>query len=200
MRLKLRAAFTLIELMIAVAIVSVLAATAIVGFDRYKRETIASERGLIGKTIVEAQIAYYNKPRMGAGGVELESCMLWLNQQPNWTQYTTGVFDWPVDFDFPTIWDSDWNVIGVPTRDRVYYAYWFTNEGTLGSSKGPPGCASASASPGSGGNAKAVRIWGDLDGDNLPSITRIEIHERDDGTLWVSPLVLSPLSVDGWLD
>ncbi len=84
MKLTNNKGFTLIELMIVVAILGILAAVAIPAFVSYMARSKASETSVLLKTLGEAQISFYNKPRYNAAtGAELNKCVLSIALVPD---------------------------------------------------------------------------------------------------------------------
>jgi type IV pilus assembly protein PilA len=67
-RLKLRKGFTLIELMIVVAIIGILAAIAIPAFVKYIKQSKTSETGLNLKTLADGASSYYQADHYDTDG------------------------------------------------------------------------------------------------------------------------------------
>jgi prepilin-type N-terminal cleavage/methylation domain-containing protein len=57
--MKRNRGFTLIEVVVVIAIVGILSATAIPFYNRYRQRTYGSEAQVMVKQIIDAEIAYY---------------------------------------------------------------------------------------------------------------------------------------------
>lgn len=114
--------------MIAVAIVSVLASVAVVGFKQYRESAIRSEAPPIVAAIAKSQIAFYQTPRTN-GTVELDPCFLRLPEMPSWARYVAGQFEFPtpfatgMDLTYDTSFDYAWTLVGLPTGGNVHHYY-----------------------------------------------------------------------------
>jgi prepilin-type N-terminal cleavage/methylation domain-containing protein len=143
------AGFTLIELMVVVAIVGILSSVAIPSFQKFALRTKTSERANIMLRIRQAICDYYvrngqvqtvvgafNPPfgtATGPGSVKRKM----LDNQAGWNVYFTGANN---------------GAIGSEIEGSLYYSYTFSTT--------------------EGGGASAINIWayGDLDGDGVSSI------------------------------
>src|SRR5438874_939019 len=75
---KKNSAFTLVELMIVIAIVGLIACVAIPVFLNYIKQAKLIEGPILLQTISEGEIAFYNSPRAGADGKDFPSGFLKL--------------------------------------------------------------------------------------------------------------------------
>ncbi len=119
MRLKTKG-FTLIELMIVVAILGILAAVAIPAFVNYINRSKTSEISTMFKSMVEGEVGYVQRPRISAAGAELERC--WAAVDTTAKQFPAGApgsakAAWGVN--------QPWafNAIGFSAASPVLYRY-----------------------------------------------------------------------------
>ena len=81
--IKYQSGFTLVELMVVVAIVGVLSAVAIPAFATYIARSKTAEVAEILKSIVDAEVSFFQKPRIDLAGLEQNPCYLAVAQTPN---------------------------------------------------------------------------------------------------------------------
>lgn len=146
MRQRSRAAgFTLVELMVAVAIVGILASMAIPEFHKFQYRSKQSERGLMLTSIERAVEDYWMResryPQDWGGGVS--ALNLWDN--PGWP---------PAPHKRPfrlANWGDHWSRLSLKVEGGLYYDYW--------------GNATAQPAP----QPRTVSLWAesDLDGDRV---------------------------------
>lgn len=130
MRRSRRAGFTLVELMIAVAIVGLLAAVAIPSFQRYMSKTRAAEAGPMLRKIMDGATAYYYTDHVTSAGVQV------VNQFPVATTAwypqvmpTNGRKVYPTPAD-PVAADLEtWNAVRFIITEGVYFHYSFASSG-----------------------------------------------------------------------
>lgn len=161
--------FTLIELMVVVAIVGILAALAIpayIGFVR--RSKIAEATGNLG-AMFQAAASYYDpgdRRNMRTNGVALVSCTVASQSTPN----TPGTTKTQVDFSNL----ASFTAIGFAVADPVYYNYTINGNGV---------CNNAASSTMLG----FVGANGDLDGDGVRSTFRIPYGSDQQNQLLRAP-------------
>lgn len=148
--------FTLVELMIAVAIVGILASIAIPNFNRYVLRSKAAERevirGALRRAIEDYHLRYERFP--GASG---NGSFLFGDYNP---PYPPGVAKRPLE-----IRTTDhWNTLSLQIAGNLYHSYYF-----LGIDEGGTGVAYF-----------FTQIYGDLDGDGQ-LYYQYNYHQRQGG-------------------
>ena len=124
--------FTLIELMIVVAIIGILAAVAIPAFMKYIRRSKTSEATMNLRKIFDSSVSYYNEEHAGRAG-EITPRM-----------FPSTVASTPADADnacdgansrkiTPTsvmFADATWQALNFSVDDPFYFQYEYTSEGS----------------------------------------------------------------------
>ncbi len=171
--------FTLIELMIVVAIIGILAAVAIPAFINYMKRAKTSEASVNLKTITEGAMSYFDAEHGGSG---LSHCL------PGSTVLTPaapitaikkapGALSDDVAGEFGT---DEWKATGWMPSEPFYYHYSW---GTLGAGGACPVVGTATEA-----DVGAATAEGDLDGDSTTSLFERRLSQKD-GQLFAGNIV-----------
>lgn len=143
-----RAAFTLIELMVVVAIIGVLAAIALPAFSVYVRKSRSAEATTNLSAMFKGAAAYYTRELASRGASATASGACTVPSTAGTTPVTPGAQKQRADFS--TV--SQYQAFAFSTPDPVFFAY---------------GITSAGGSCGNTANSNLYTFYaiGDLDGD-----------------------------------
>jgi len=112
---RMRAGFTLVELMIVVVILGILAAVAIPAFTRYvKRSKTSEASGNIAK-VYQGQLTYYQGALERGFSSFVNANSLTPNATPGSAKFTANVAAWNAS--------AEWTAIGFSLDSAHYYAY-----------------------------------------------------------------------------
>ena len=168
MRKKVEAGFTLIELMIVVAIIGVLAAVAIPAFMKYIRKSKTTEAVQGVKKIYEGARSYFMEESNARGSITPLPKQFPNDPAIPTAPALTACCSQPGSkcAPDPTLWtDSSWQALKFSMDDPHYYAYTYDGSGTETAS------------------VFSARANGDLDCDNTYSTFEMVGSIQPDGTV-----------------
>lgn len=172
--LKKKSGFTLIELMIVVAIIGILAAIAVPAFIGYVRRSKTSEAGAQLKNLFTAAAGYYNDERWSMRGVETmagvvaaSACTVAAAESSNMAGQEKTVVDWTMEAE-------SFRDIGFAIADPIYYQYAIV--GSMDQ------CGHAANT-----NLYSFQARGDLNGDGNTSLFEISAGSSSQNELMRSP-------------
>ena len=174
--LKLRKGFTLIELMIVVAIIGILAAIAIPAFIKYVKQSKTSEAGLNLKTMGDGAASYYQVDHYTTAGLPVAD-----KQFPTpdgalgtttFTRHPTAVPDGTKAAQDLTAWAAEpWKSLKFSISKAHYYRYSYNS---TNSTAGPDNFSSFAE--------------GDLDGDETTSKFKLLGSTDVSGEIQLTPV------------
>jgi len=167
--MKKNQGFTLIELMIVVAIVGILAAIAIPAFISYAKRSKTSEAPENLRSLFTHEQTYYNQERVAQGLVATSSahCVV-ANAGP--------LPATPTDQKQQFVPAGSFTALGFTIGDPVYYSYQIAN------ATAACGVVNTGTTPVYNNQAK-----GNLDADGTQSFFELAVGANADGELWKAP-------------
>ena len=169
--------FTLIELMIVVAIIGILAAIAIPAFINYVKRSKTSEAGANLKSLFQGAAAYYDSENWGQGMVTVggtaaasTNCTVGNAVQDGAPGNAKRVIDWGTETNA-----AEFAALNFAPADPIYFDY-----NVLSAS---PGCGNTAGNT----NVYTFQANGDLDGDGTLSTFKLAAGTNNDNALYRAP-------------
>ncbi len=172
--------FTLIELMIVVAIIGILAAIAIPAFINYVKRSKTSEAGANLKSLFQGAAAYYDSENWGQGmvtaGASAAASTHCTVDDADPSSYTASEAKFVVDWQSETV-AASYTALNFAPADPLYYEYHVTEEDGTGN------CGTAASQT----DTYVFTANGDLDGDGAESTFEMAAGTNPDNALYRAP-------------
>jgi type IV pilus assembly protein PilA len=171
--LQKKSGFTLIELMIVVAILGILAALAVPAFIGYIRRSKTGEATQMLNSMFKSASSYYSQERQPQGITQIVTSHCTVDNAVQ-TPVTPGEAKQDFATTTTTFPDANYKAIGFTIADKVYYSYGITS-------------AAAQCGNTAGTNAiYTMNAHGDLDGDGTQSTFELAVGSSAANELWKS--------------
>jgi type IV pilus assembly protein PilA len=180
--------FTLIELMIVVAIIGILAAIAIPAFINYVKRSKTSEAGANLKSLFQGAAVYYESENWGqgmvtAGGTAAASthCTIADANQSTTPSDAKQVINWQAETDA-----AGFTALNFAPADPLYFDYNVTEADDTSN------CANAAGDT----TIYTFSAFGDLDADGTLSTFQLSAGSNPDNALYRAPGIYSNLPLE----
>jgi len=186
--LRKKEGFTLIELMIVVAIIGILAAIAIPAFINYVKRSKTSEAGSNLKALFTGAATYYEAENWSTGMIAPGStatsstaCTVTTANTTNSPFNGKSALEW-------TAQPASFSALNFNPADPLYYQYVISTVGSAGCGHTPPSTGVTTL--------YSFIAYGDLDGDGTDSTFTLQAGANSNNTLMRGPAILENLPLE----